>query len=83
MTRFSYEDVTDERINDWRYFTKKTVLRAIRMNTPFTIRTAEGIMYGQAGDWLAEGVYGERYPIKDTVMHASYEEINVPEEGLD
>jgi len=38
-----------------------------------TIRTLEGDMTAQAGDWIIRGVKGELYPCKPDIFEATYE----------
>lgn len=37
------------------------------------IRTLEGDMLAQPGDWVIKGLEGEFYPCKDSVFKAKYE----------
>lgn len=37
------------------------------------IRTLEGVMIGQEGDWLIKGVSDEVYPCKPDIFEATYE----------
>ena len=39
------------------------------------IRTLEGEMAAQEGDWIVRGVKGELYPIKDEIFRATYDEV--------
>lgn len=43
--------------------------------TCYFIRTLEGTMAVQLGDWVARGVKGEYWPIKPDVFAATYEEV--------
>ena len=38
-----------------------------------SIRTLEGNMAAQHGDWIIKGVRGEFYPCKDDIFEATYE----------
>jgi hypothetical protein len=40
-----------------------------------TIKTLEGIMETQPGDWIIKGVKGEFYPCKPDIFEATYEEV--------
>lgn len=40
------------------------------------IITREGIMRGNVGDWLIQGVKGELYPCKPDIFAATYEHAN-------
>ena len=37
-----------------------------------TIRTLEGTMKANTGDWIIKGVQGELYPCKDIIFRATY-----------
>lgn len=39
------------------------------------IRTLEGTMYAEVGDWIIKGVAGECYPCKPAIFDASYDEV--------
>lgn len=42
---------------------------------PFRIRTLEGIMIAEIGDYIIKGVEGECYPCKPDIFHKTYEEV--------
>jgi hypothetical protein len=46
------------------------------------IRTLEGDMLAQPGDWIIKGVQGEFYPCKPDIFEATYESANIPEDPL-
>ena len=53
---------------------RKTALaRVVKMDETFQCQTMEGLVEGQAGDYLAIGVKDEVYPIAEAVFEASYE----------
>lgn len=56
-------------------YRKTATMNAIKIDEPFMVKTLEGTMTGQAGDFLAVGVHGERYPIAADIMVASYEPV--------
>lgn len=58
-----------------REYRKTATTFAVRIAEPFEVDTLEGVMRGQAGDYLACGVAGELYPIDAAVMDASYEQV--------
>lgn len=67
---------TADRDEHWRQFRKKpVVVSAVRMDVPFEVETLEGVMRGDSGDWLIEGIAGELYPCKDSIFQMMYEEI--------
>lgn len=39
------------------------------------IKTLEGTMVGNIGDWIIKGVKGELYPCKDDIFKATYEPV--------
>lgn len=41
----------------------------------FTIRTLEGDMIANVGDWIIKGVKGEFYPCKPDIFKATYEPV--------
>lgn len=41
----------------------------------FEIRTLEGVMRLDKGDWLIRGVKGELYPCKDEIFKMTYERV--------
>lgn len=46
-------------------------------NETIKIKTLEGIMTAQQGDWIIKGVKGEIYPCKDEIFKATYEFVNL------
>lgn len=42
-------------------------------NGALQVRTKEGMLHANAGDWLIRGVEGEIYPCKASIFGASYE----------
>jgi hypothetical protein len=39
------------------------------------IHTLEGVMRGDAGDWIIQGVQGELYPCKPDIFEMTYEPV--------
>jgi len=39
------------------------------------IRTLEGTMLAQIGDWIIKGIKGEYYPCKPDIFEATYEKV--------
>lgn len=52
---------------------KPVVVQAAQMPCGFSVKTPEGIMTGQAGDFLMRGVNGEYYPCSQDVFNKTYE----------
>jgi hypothetical protein len=42
------------------------------------IKTLEGVMVGNVGDWIITGIKGERYPCKPDIFAATYEPVEEP-----
>lgn len=47
--------------------------RPLGSGTTLAIRTLEGEMVAQPGDWIIRGVQGEFYPIKDSIFRETYD----------
>ena len=59
---------------EWRPVRRRPmVVRAVRMDKPFTVQTLEGEMRGDPGDFLIQGVAGEYYPIKPALFSQNYD----------
>lgn len=56
-------------------YRKTATMHAVRVDEPFQVRTLEGTMTGQPGDYLVVGIKGERYPCAADVLAASYEPV--------
>ena len=60
----------------WEGFVKKPItIRAVKMDCSFEVRTLEGTMKGESGDWLVCGVEDEFYPIKAEIFQKTYERV--------
>lgn len=71
-----------DQLPDW--FTTDENLKAIMiqcfMDPPYiSIRTLEGTMHCQVGDYIIRGVKGEIYPCKPDIFEETYEQITVVE----
>jgi hypothetical protein len=68
-----------DKLNLWgkrfKPYRKTMATYAIRVDEDFQVHTLEGVMRGQAGDYLAVGPAGELYPIAADVFKSSYERI--------
>ena len=54
---------------------KPVVIEAEQLLERTEIKTLEGVMVGNPGDWLITGVAGEQYPCRDDIFRATYEEV--------
>ena len=52
---------------------KPIQVRAVRMEATFKVKTLEGELIGNAGDYLIEGIEGELYPCKPQIFCATYD----------
>ena len=58
-----------------KYRKKAVVVEAHQLSSPLRILTEEGVLLGNAGDWLITGIEGEQYPVKDSVFQKTYEKV--------
>lgn len=74
-----------EPIPDW--FMDKVTLDEIRLFSDGTypqhclIKTLEGTMQGNIGDYIIQGVKGEIYPCKPDIFEATYEAADQPQQA--
>lgn len=54
----------------------KTECGAWHNGTDIYIKTLEGEMRAQCGDWIVRGVEGEFYPVKPGIFEATYERVD-------
>ena len=60
----------------WEKFRKKPIIiRALRIDKTFSVKTKEGLMTGKKGDWLIKGVEGELYPCDNKIFKKTYEAV--------
>lgn len=54
-------------------FKKQPVqVQARKIKRTVQIKTLEGVMTGNPGDWLIIGINGEKYPCKDDIFRQTY-----------
>ena len=58
-----------------KYRKKPVVIEAIKITREMTVKTLEGTMKGNIGDWLIAGVKGERYFCKPDIFEMTYEKV--------
>lgn len=56
-----------------RVLKKPIPVFACRIGESFEVETTEGLMKGQAGDWLMQGVSGELYICPNSIFQKSYD----------
>ena len=59
---------------DW-FMDKVSANEIITHDTHCDVRTPEGVMRGERGDWIIKGVKGEVYPCKNDIFEATYERV--------
>lgn len=52
---------------------RPVVVQAVRLTEHTEVKTLEGTMHGNPGDWLITGVKGERYPCCAAIFEETYE----------
>ena len=60
---------------DW-FQDKVTLNEIITYETHCNINTLEGVMRGEYGDYIIQGVMGEIYPCKSDIFELTYEPLN-------
>lgn len=58
-----------------KYRKKPIIIEAVKLTRKIVIKTLEGEMTGNPGDWLITGVNGEQYPCKDDIFQKTYEKL--------
>jgi len=56
-----------------RALKKPIPIFARRIDSVFEVETTEGVMTGQSGDWLMQGVSGELYICPNGIFRKSYD----------
>ena len=59
-----------------KYRKRPVVIEAVKLTRQIEIKTLEGVMVGNVGDWLITGVKGEQYPCKPDIFKATYEPVD-------
>lgn len=82
MPKFRKRPVVIEAFQYWidsrpDWFTDKVSSNEITTHeTHCEIKTLEGVMRGERGDYIIQGVRGEVYPCKSDIFNATYEPVN-------
>jgi len=58
---------------NWYEYRKTATTKARQVHEPFKVQTTEGVMEGQAGDYLCLDNAGNPYPCARAVFESSYE----------
>ncbi len=57
-----------------KYKKKPVVIEAYQTDEEVEIKTLEGVMKANKGDYIIKGVRGELYPCKPDIFYETYEE---------
>lgn len=60
-----------------KYRKKPIEIDAFQTEQDMIIKTLEGEMRAQKGDWIITGVNGEQYPCKPDIFDKTYERVDV------
>jgi len=58
-----------------QYRKKPVVIEAYQTDKEVEIKTLEGTMRADVGDWIITGIKGEKYPCKPDIFEATYERV--------
>ncbi len=73
-------DVTDYDF-EFGLYRKTTMTKAVKVLQPFSVYTDDGMITGAKGDYLCEGIEGERWPMKASIFEATYEPMEAEDGG--
>lgn len=59
-----------------KYRKKPVIIEAYQTDKEIDIKTLEGIMHADVGDYIITGVKGEKYPCKPDIFEATYEKVD-------
>jgi hypothetical protein len=71
-------------IPDWfmdKVSSNEIILRNNTATPHCEIKTLEGIMKGEAGDYIIKGIKGEIYPCKPDIFELTYDKLEVANEA--
>lgn len=69
-------------IVDWINYGRLAGCGAWHNGTDIYVRTLEGEMRAECGDWIIKGVKGEFYPCKPDIFEATYEACEGGRDGV-
>ena len=58
-----------------KYRKKPVVIDAVQIKRATLVKTLEGDMVGDTGDWLITGVKGEKYICRKDIFEMTYEKV--------
>ena len=69
------DDIYKEDSQVKKYRKKPIIVEAYIATKEESIKTLEGTMKADKGDYVITGIHGERYPCKPDIFHETYEEV--------
>ena len=69
------DDIYHEESKVKKYRKKPIIVEAYVATKEESIKTLEGTMKADKGDYVITGIHGERYPCKPDIFHETYEEV--------
>ena len=69
------DDIYKEDSQVKKYRKKPIIVEAYIATKEEYIKTLEGTMKADKGDYVITGIHGERYPCKPDIFHETYEEV--------
>ena len=69
------DDIYHEESKVKKYRKKPIIVEAYIATKEEYIKTLEGTMKADKGDYVITGIHGERYPCKPDIFHETYEEV--------
>ena len=69
------DDIYKEDSQVKKYRKKPIIVEAYQTNEEIEIKTLEGTMKANKGDYIITGIHGEQYPCKPDIFKETYEEV--------
>ena len=69
------DDIYKEDSQVKKYRKKPITIEAYQTNEEIKIKTLEGTMKANKGDYIITGIHGEQYPCKPDIFKETYEEV--------
>ena len=70
------DDIYKEDSQVKKYRKKPIIVEAYQTNEEIEIKTLEGTMKANKGDYIITGIHGEQYPCKPNIFHETYDEVD-------
>ena len=70
------DDIYKEDSQVKKYRKKPIIVEAYQTNEEIEIKTLEGTMKANKGDYIITGIHGEQYPCKPDIFHETYDEVD-------